>query len=197
MVDTTIFNKLNLIYQFLIDNSLILLIMLLMVVIILDLIYGNNKKNTKVLYIITIVLILIFIGLMYYKPVLNIFDTYITNIVKITYFPSIIDYVSMILITIILQIYSSTKKEGFIKHFNLWIGFIIEILFITNIIAMNNISVDLSTLTSIYENDLLLSIFQVTGLIFVIWIVINIFVFIISLYLDKKIDMPKLNDFYE
>lgn len=197
MADTTILNKLSLIYNFLLDNSLILLILLLLIVIILDLFYGRNSNSTKNLYCIIISLILIYVGIIYYKPLLNIFDTYITYIFKLTYFPSIIEYVSFILVTIILQIFSLKRNVGFIKHFNLWVGIIIESLFIINVIAMKGINVDLTTLTSIYENDLLLSIFQVTGIIFILWITINILVFIIKLYLDKRIEIPKLDKYYE
>jgi len=197
MVDTTILSKLSLIYSFLLDNSLIFLILLLLIVIVLDLFYGKNSKSTKNLYCIIISLILIYIGIIYHKPLLNIFDTYITHIFKLTYFPSIIEYISFILVTIILQIYSIKRNVGFIKHMNLWVGLIIEGLFIINVIAMNNIKVDLNSLTSIYENDLLLSIFQVTGIIFMLWIAINILVFIINLYLDKRIEMPKLDKYYE
>ena len=197
MVDTTILNKLSLIYSFLLDNSMISLILLLLIVIVLDLFYGRNNKSTKILYYIIISLILVYIGIIYHKPLLNIFDTYITHIFKLTYFPSIIEYVSFILITIILQIYSLKRNVGFIKHMNLWVGIIIEVLFIINVIAMNSIKVDLTTLTSIYENDLLLSIFQVTGIIFILWITINVLVFIINIYLDKRIEMPKLDKYYE
>lgn len=197
MVDTTILNKLSLIYSFLLDNSMISLILLLLIVIVLDLFYGRNSKSTKRLYYIVISLILVYIGIIYHKPILNIFDTYITHIFKLTYFPSIIEYVSFILITIILQIYSLKRNVGFIKHMNLWVGLIIEGLFIINVIAMNSIKVDLTTLTSIYENDLLLSIFQVTGIIFILWITINILVFIVNIYLDKRIEMPKLDKYYE
>ena len=198
MVDTNILNKLNLIYNFLKDNSLISLILILFIVMILDLSYGRNKKETKILYIIVMMLLLAFICLIYYKPLLNIFDIYITNIIKLAYFPSIIEYVSMILITIILQIYSINKKRGFIKHFNLWIGIIIEILFILNIIALKGISIDLNNLTSIYENDLLLSIFQITGILFVLWIIINILIFVVSIYLTDRIEIPKLSkDIYD
>lgn len=194
MVDTTILSKLGLIYKFLVDNSLILLILLLLIVIICDLLYGNNKKNTKILYGFIILLLVIFIGLMYYKPLLNVFDVYITNLVKLTYFPSLIQYVTYILVTILLQCISIKKFRGFIKHFNLWIGIIIESLFIINLIALNGINVDLYNITSIYENDLLLSIFQVTGMVFILWIVINLLVYIVSLYLEKKIELPKLSD---
>ena len=178
MVDTTILNKLSLIYNFLLDNSLIFLILLLMIVIILDLFYGRNSNSTKNLYYIIISLILIYIGIIYHKPLLNIFDTYITHIFKLTYFPSLIEYVSFILITIILQVYSLKRNVGFV-------------------IAINNIKVDLTSLTSIYENYLLLSIFQITGILFIIWITINILVFIVNLYLEKRIEMPKLDKYYE
>ena len=45
MVDTGILNKINLIYQFLKNNSLIFLVLLLIIVILLDLLYGKNKKE--------------------------------------------------------------------------------------------------------------------------------------------------------
>ena len=183
MVDTTIINKLNLIYKFISDKSIIMMIIILMLFIIMDLMYGKNNKQTKLLY--TAILILIFIyGLFtYYKPLLNVLDTYITYLFKITYFPSIIEYMTMIIITIIIQIYSLKKLNKVQRNINFWIGIIIEILFITNIIALNNINIDLNNITSIYENDLLLSIFQLSSIIFMIWIIYNLLTYLIKSFI--------------
>ena len=198
MVDTTILNKLGLIYKFLSDNSLIAMVLLLIAVIIMDLLYGRNKKSTKTLYIVIILLAIVYILMCYYKPFINIIDTYIANIFRVTYFPSIVEYVSMILVTILIQIISIKKCNGFTKHMNIWVGVLIEVLFIINVIAMNNITVNLSSLTSIYENDLLLSIFQTTGIIFMIWIILNLLIFLVSMFLSDGIEIPKLNkDYYE
>ena len=197
MVDTGMLDKIILIYKFLMDNSLIFLVLLLVLVMLFDLFYGKNKKETKILYIIIIILMLSYTLFNYYKPLLNIIDIYITNIFKLAYFPSIIEYFSMILITFLLQVVSLKKCGKILKNINIWVGFLIELLFIINLIAMNSITVDLNTITSIYENDLLLSIFQITGIIFVVWIVINILTYIVSLYLNERVEMPKLNDYYE
>jgi hypothetical protein len=145
------------------------------------------------MYGIIILLLIVFIGFIYYKPLFNVVDIYITNIMKITYFPSIIEYISIILITIIVQIISLRKNKGFLKHFNFWTALVIEMLFILNIVALNGVNIDLKSVTSIYENNLLLSLFQVTGIIFMLWIIINILSFIVSLYLEDRIEMPKLN----
>ena len=122
-------------------------------------------------------------------------DVYIANIFRISYFASIIEYVSMIIITVIIQIVSSIKSKKFIKHINIWIGIIIEVLFIVNLIAMNNITVDLNSLTSIYENDLLSSIFGLSSTIFILWVIFNLIVYLISLFIDD-IEMPKLDNDY-
>ncbi len=197
MVDTTIFNKLSLIFNFIKDNSFTFLILLLVLIMLIDLIYGNNKKETKILYILSILLILIYGCFEYYKPLVNIIDVYITNIFRITYFPSIIEYFSMIIITIIIQLISIKKYNIVHKNINLWVGIVIELLFVINVIAMENITVDLNTVTNIYEQDLLLSIFQLTSIIFMIWIVVNFIIFIIKLFLTNKIEMPKLSSDYE
>lgn len=197
MVDTTILNKINLIYSFIKDNSFIFMILLLVLIILIDLIYGNNSKNTKRLYVITIILILLYGTFEYYKPLLNIVDTYITNLVKLAYFPSLIEYFTMILITIFFQIYSIKKYEGVQKNINIWVSIFIEFLFITNVIAMKDITVDLSTITKIYEQDLLLSIFELSSMVFIVWIVTNIIINIIKLFLTPRIEIPKLNNEYE
>ena len=194
MVDTGIFEKIGLIYRFLKDNSLIFLIILLIIAILLDYLYGRNTEKTKILYIITISLILIYGLFEYYKPLLNIIDVYITNIFKLAYFPSIIEYFSMILVTIILQIISVKKYGKIRKNINLWVGFILEALFVVNLVAINHITINLNSITSIYENDLLLSIFQLSGIIFIIWIVINFITSIIRLFFVNNIEIPKLND---
>ena len=197
MVDTTILNKINLINSFIKDNSFIFMILLLVLIILIDLIYGNNSKSTKRLYAITIILILLYGTFEYYKPLLNIVDTYITNLVKLTYFPSLIEYFTMILITIFFQIFSIKKYEGVQKNINIWVAIFIEFLFITNIIAMKDITVDLSTITKIYEQDLLLSIFELSSMVFIVWIVTNIIINIIKLFLTPRIEIPKLNNEYE
>ena len=197
MVDTTLLDKLNLIYKFVKDNSFTFLIVLLTIIILLDFIYGNNTKQTKILYICIMILILVYGLFEYYKPLLNILDIYITYIFKLTYFPSIIDYFSMIFITIIIEIYSIKKLNSVQKNINIWISIIIELLFIINIIALNNINIDLNNITSIYENDLLLSIFQISSILFMIWIIYNLLTYLIKSFLNKRIEMPKLNDYYE
>lgn len=197
MVDTTILNKINLIYSFIKDNSFIFMILLLVLIILIDLIYGNNSKGTKRLYVITIILILLYGTFEYYKPLLNIVDTYITNLVKLAYFPSLIEYFTMILITIFFQIYSIKKYEGVQKNINIWVAIFIEFLFITNVIAMKDITVDLSTITKIYEQDLLLSIFELSSMVFIVWIVTNLIINIIKLFLTPRVEIPKLNNEYE
>lgn len=197
MVDTTLLDKLNLIYKFLSDKSIIMLIILLVIVILLDFTYGNNNKQTKFMYIIILSLILIYGLFEYYKPLLNILDTYITYLFKLTYFPSIIEYMSMILITIFIEIYSIKKLNKVQKNINIWVSFIIEVLFVINVIALKNINIDLNSITSIYENDLLLSIFQVSSIIFMIWIIFNLLTYLIKSFVNSRIEMPKLNDNYE
>lgn len=195
MVDINFIVKLNLIYEFLKTNSLIFLVLHLIIVMLLDLLYGKNKHETKVLYVILIMLMLVYTLFNYYKPLLNIVDVYIENIFKLAYFPSIIEYFSMLLITILIQIISFRRSNKVLKNINLWIGILIESLFIINIMAMKDIKVDLNTITSIYENNLLLSIFQVSSIIFMVWIIINILTYIVSLYVIDRIEMPKLNDY--
>lgn len=197
MVDTTLLDKLNLIYKFLSDKSIIMLIILLVIVILLDFTYGNNNKQTKFMYIIILSLILIYGLFEYYKPLLNILDTYITYLFKLTYFPSIIEYMSMIFITIFIEIYSIKKLSKVQKNINIWVSFIIEVLFVINVIALKNINIDLNSITSIYENDLLLSIFQVSSIIFMIWIIFNLLTYLIKSFVNSRIEMPKLNDNYE
>lgn len=197
MVDTTLLDKLNLIYKFLSDKSIIMLIILLVIVILLDFTYGNNNKQTKFMYIIILSLILIYGLFEYYKPLLNILDTYITYLFKLTYFPSIIEYMSMIFITIFIEIYSIKKLNKVQKNINIWVSFIIEVLFVINVIALKNINIDLNSITSIYENDLLLSVFQVSSIIFMIWIIFNLLTYLIKSFVNSRIEMPKLNDNYE
>lgn len=195
MVDINFIDKLNLIYEFIKSNSLIFLVLLLIIVMLMDLLYGKNKHETKILYVILIILMLFYTLFSYYKPLLNIIDVYIENIFKLVYFPSIIEYFSMLLITILIQIISFRRSNKVLKNINLWIGILIESLFIINIMAMKDIKVDLNTITRIYENNLLLSIFQVSSIIFMVWIIINILTYIVSLYVIDRIEMPKLNDY--
>ena len=197
MVDTTIFEKLGLIYKFLNNNSLIFLIILLVLALLFDYLYGNNNKGTKKLYITLISLILVYGLIEFYKPFINIIDIYITYLFKLAYFPSIIEYITMIIITIIIQIISIKNNNSVRKNINLWVGFIIEALFIVNLVALNNINIDLNNITSIYENNLLLSIFQTSSIVFMLWIVGNVIANIIYLVINNRIEIPKFKEEYE
>ena len=197
MVDKGVFSKLGLITKFISNNSFIFLVLLLVLVMIIDLVYGKNKKETKIMYYIIMALILIYGLFEFYKPLFNIIDVYITNIFKLAYFPSIIEYFSMILLTIVIQIISIKKFSKIHRFINVCVGIFIELLFIVNVIAMKSITVDLSLITKIYENDLLLSIYQLTGITFMLWIIYNIIILSINLFIKNRIEMPRLIDEYE
>ena len=75
----------------------------------------------------------------------------------------------------------------FKKIFNFICSFIIFLLFFLYVILITTNGIDLGNIVSIYSNETVLSIVQVSNLIFVIWIIVSMF-YKLYLFLKKKVD---------
>ena len=75
----------------------------------------------------------------------------------------------------------------FKKIFNYICSFIIFLLFFLYVILITTNGIDLGNIVSIYSNDTVLSIVQVSNLVFVIWIIVSMF-YKLYLFIKKKVD---------
>lgn len=168
-------------------NSLLLLISLFIIFLI---ILFTCKKNSKLLKIIYATIYLSIIGILiylYYSEILSFFDYLIECIVNNILFPNLAIYVGMILIINIIMLISiiSNKVKFYIKSINI-IGFIIMQLFLYLII--NNVivnEINIYEKLSIYTNQELLILIELSMQLFVVWLLVLGMIRLIDYLMDK------------
>ena len=115
---------------------------------------------------------------MYYDSLLVLLDSISKNIVSLIYFPTVLEYIIMLIISLIILIYSlvSKKISSNIKMFNALAFISNSYIFFLILDEIENSKVDLSSKISIYTNDHLMILFEISLGIFIIWMVILILI---------------------
>lgn len=108
----------------------------------------------------------------YFEEFLKFIDVLNKNIVMLINFPSLLQYTVIIFITLIIMIISifNKKMNRILSRIN--IGVFIADLFIFFLILdqINKTNIDLSNKINIYSNKNLMVLFEISMIIFVIWL---------------------------
>ena len=197
MVEISLWDKIKTIFSLIFSSPLFLDLLFGFLLMIVDIyVISKKKKGTKIAYLIVS---LIIIGLLlknYFSSLFSIFDTIFKNIVTIIYFPSVLEYIIMLIISLVILFISlisrkTNKKVRIINTFvfstNIFLFFLI-----LDQISKNNI--DLSNKINIYSNENLMVLFELSILIFIVWVVGLILYKIINKIIHKD-DKPV--NFYE
>lgn len=203
MVEFTLLEKVKTIFSLIFSSPLFLVLLFGLILIIIDIKFiSKQDKATKWLYTFISIIIIGILIYMYYDSILEVFNTISKNIVTMIYFPSVLNYIIMLVISLGILIYSLSNKKikSNIRVYN-------SIVFISNIYLfflildeIDNNEVDLASKISIYSNDHLMILFEVSVSIFALWIISLILIKIINYFLNKnnkvkevveEIEMPK------
>lgn len=203
MVEFTLLEKVKTIFSLIFSSPLFLVLLFGLILIIIDIKFiSKQDKATKWLYTFISIIIIGILIYMYYDSILEVFNTISKNIVTMIYFPSVLNYIIMLVISLGILIYSLANKKikSNIRVYNS-IVFIANIyLFFLILDEIDNNEVDLASKISIYSNDHLMILFEVSVSIFALWIISLILIKIINYFLNKnnkvkevveEIEMPK------
>ncbi len=154
----------------------------------------NIKQKEKVVNYFTLTIFSMFIILLI---IFNLdytgycIDKVLKLVLKYIYFPSTVVYFYMeVLVVIILMItIFSEKITSFKKIFNYVVFTLFNLLFFLFISVISYSEIDLASTVDLYSNDSILSLVQVSNILFVMWF---LFTFFYNLYkyfkrYDKKI----------
>lgn len=196
MVEFTLLEKIRTIFNLIFSSPLFLVLLFGLVLIIIDIKFISKKDGkTKKIYSILSLLVIGILISMYYDSLLVLLDSISKNIVSLIYFPTVLEYIIMLIISLIILIYSlvSKKISSNIKMFNALAFISNSYIFFLILDEIENSKVDLSSKISIYTNDHLMILFEISLGIFIIWMVILILIKII-----KMLSKPKVEEnFYE
>ena len=208
MIEHALLDKFKVIYELILSSPLFLILILGILLMFIDINYisGPDKRTKKLYGAISFVVIGLFLY-SYKTPFLNILDAVAKNVVAIVYFPSVLEYIVVLLISILVLAYSvfSSEINSIVKKANIIVFIINIILFL---LVLNEISIseiDLSNKISIYTNTNMMVLLELSLLLFMIWLV-GLFLYkFIMLLLPKEslkeevagaevYDMPKLKE---
>ena len=194
MVELSLLDKIKILLNLVLSSSLFLILLISIGIIILDISYISRKsKKVKMIYAVISFMIIIGLSINYLKELVNIVNVINKNLVMLINFPTILEYVTIVFMSIIVMIISFIFKRftKIIRGINL--GVVIADLFIFFLIldqiSKNNL--DLSNKIDIYSNQSLMVLFQISLFIFIIWMAFLIIYSIIMKLIKSNYNIKK------
>ena len=182
----------------LITSSAFFISLLVIVILTVALVIINSKvkiKLPKLFAGIGYLIIIIFIIVKYGMALYNMQDTFTNKVFSSFYFPNLITYVSIILISIFVMILNILNREKTLvfKIISIISFGIILLLFIIALDIVIKNEIDIYSAKSIYENTDLMVIIQTSTAIFFIWMIIELIDYF-SRKLSLKVDATAKNN---
>ena len=173
MVELSLIEKIKTLFTLIFSSSLFLILLLGIFIILVDVFYiSKQSRKVKIMYLIVSVIVMVILLITYFEEFLKFIDVLNKNIVMLINFPSLLQYTIIIFITLIIMIISifNKKMNRILSRIN--IGVFIADLFIFFLILdqINKTNIDLSNKINIYSNKNLMVLFEISMIIFVIWL---------------------------
>ena len=190
-MELSLFEKMKMIFELLFSSFMFLELFLLFLLLFL-LGVVNIKANNKILPIfLTVIFGISILGFVIYHStyVAMCIDTFIMKIMDYYYFPSTVVFFFLFFIAVLIFIYTLFSKKLLLwkKIFNYGIMSIIFLFFSMFVGSANLNHVDLADTVSLYQHDQVLSIVQLSNLVFLCWIVVSFF-YHLYLFFRRKFD---------
>ncbi|MBR6136941.1 MAG: hypothetical protein IKQ06_02155 [Bacilli bacterium] len=190
-MNLSLLGKLGVIFKYIFSSFLSIEMFVISLLLFVILIY-NLKKNNRMVQIIAIGVYLGFvlgIFISYTTYVKSSFDSFVKWIMNYIYFPSTIVYFFIMVFVTILMLYTlfSKKLKIFKKIVNYSIFSILYFFFMSFLSLCAYNSYDLLEITTLYENETILSLVQISNLLLFIWLIFTGFYHLYGFY-KKKFD---------
>ena len=189
MSPLSLMTKLQTVFDLITSRNLYL--MMLVVIIFLTIIFittnGSNRKQSKRTYIFLYLAAFIFIAIQYGSSFMTLVDYAINEVFITYYFPNIVIYLLMLVITniVLFKTIFNDKIDFKLKVINGSAFAIIMYLFILAISSINNLNLDVFNITELYSSNAVRSLLELSMFIFVFWMVVLIIYHLIWKYQYK------------
>lgn len=190
-MDLSFIGKLSTIFKYIFSSFLPVEMLLLSLALFVILVVNVNKKNKFVQSLSLGVYIGFVLGVVisYTTYVKTCVDSFVKIVMNYIYFPSTVVYFFIIVFVTIIMLFSifSNKISNFKKIFN-YLFFSLMYFFFMAFISLAAIDgVDLMDTSILYENNIILSLIQISNLLLVVWILFTFF-YQLFLYFKKRYD---------
>ncbi len=147
----------------------------------------SNQKESKKAYILIYVAAFIFFAIQYGKSFASLLDYAINQMFISYYFPTIIVYLLMFIISNIILWKTMFQKKiaPMLKLLNSVVFGVLLYLFILVLALINELKLNVFNVEELYRSNQVRSLFECSMFLFVIWVLFLIFYSLISKYLNR------------
>ena len=197
MIQTNILEQIQSLYNIFMGNSYVLTISIVAIVSFLILEIANLVKNKKVTKVIFTLVYLGIIGVLVYffqDEILKLLDYLMNNIFVCLFFPNLAIYTFVLVVVNIIFIKSTiSKKDGkLLKSFNVLCFVLFNTIFYLIIDCILKNDIDIYEQLSVYTNENLLVLIELSMKLFLVWLALLVIVKISS-YLSQLLSVRKAN----
>ena len=173
-MNLSLIEKFSIIFKYLFSSFLSIEMFMLTLLLFVILVF-NLKSDNKIVQLVTVgtyIGFIIGIVISYTTYVKTCIDSFVKAVMNYIYFPSTIAYFFIIIFVTIMMIYTLyNKKISKVKKIINYAIFSIMYFFFMSFIALATYDmVDLMDTSVLYENDVILSLVQISNFILVAWI---------------------------
>ena len=190
-MNLSILDKIVTVFKYTFSSFLSIELFIFSILLFIILIFNFKKKNKYIQLIIIGIYIgfLLGIALSYSIYVKSCIDSLVKVIMNYIYFPSTIMYFFIIVLVTGLLFYTvfSKKVTDFKKIFNFTVFSVLYYFFTSFIALATRDGVDLLDVVTLYKNDIILSIVQISNCILLIWLLFTAFYYLFRFF-KKKFD---------
>lgn len=190
-MNLSLFGKLSTIFKYIFSSFLSVEMFILSLLLFVILIFNLKRKNQIVQMVAIGVYIGFVVGILisYTTYVSTSVDSFVKEIMNYVYFPSTVVYFFIIVFVTVMILYTlfSRKLSIFKKIFNYSFFSILYFFFMSFIALASADGVDLMDITKLYENEVILSLVQISNFVLLIWGIYTCF-YHLYLYLKKNYD---------
>ena len=194
MADLSVLERLKVLVNIIFSSPFFITLFSFMILtIIVFSVYSATKgRVSKIILTVSYGFILGFLIVRYGKLILQIFDTFVDQVFMAIYFPNLITYICMVVITSILMIMNIINKKfkKFIRICNILSFTIIQFLFILTIDLISKSNIGLFEKTSLYSNQTLMILVQASMAIFACWVgllIVNLVINLVSVRVPNNV----------
>lgn len=177
MLQLTLLEKLKILFDLILASPFFIFLLIFTILVFIILLDSKNYKKRQVQKYILGIYLLVFIAVIikHHSSFISVVDYLINNVFVIFYFPNIAVYATMIIIINLIMLKSIfSNKDKIIRIVNMASYSIIMYLMLLIIYTITTESIDVYNEVSLYSNTTILSLVELSNILFLIWIILII-----------------------
>lgn len=192
MVRVSLFERIKTIFDLVFSEpffiTLFVMLLLIIIILLLNVKYKSKAPKYVIIIICTGVLVLMFAR--YGKYILSLNDSIVDKFFRAMYFPNVVVYVSMLVVSLLLftYVFIDNRISKYVKITSASFFFIVWFLFVIVMDTIKENKLSFYEVTELYANTTVMVLVQATMFFFVVWcfiVILDIVIRNLVIKMDK------------